>query len=732
MGGVLRSLGQPAKALGYYEKALAMYRRLYPEARFKDGHPLLATSLNSLGSVLEAMGEPAKALGYYEKALAMRQKLYPEARFKDGHPSLAGSLNNIGYVLHSMGQPAKALGYYEKALAMCRRLYPEARFKDGHPLLAGSLNNMGFVLEAMGEQAKALGYHEKALAMYQKQVDREIAAAPEAQALAFLRSLPRTRDGYLSVAATLPRTAATSYDPVWTSRAALLRLLLRRHESARVIRLKSEEARHTWQQLGDVRRQVSRLLIEPGKDPVARDRHLEKLEKDQDKLERRMMKLVPELEEQKQLAKLGPKDLAGKLPPLSAFIDFVQYAHYDKLKFNGWRYLAFVLSAGPTIQRIELGGADAIDRAIASWRRGIDNRESSSAPALLRKLLWRPIEEKLPATTTTLYLCPAAKLAKLPFAALPGRREGSVLLEDYALAVVPAGAWLAQKLSKPVNEKDKLLLALGEVSFGTAPSRRKGYAPLPETGRELRRVLEAFAARPDAALRGEGATARALLDRLPGARVAHLATHAYYDEKALQEEYERERKARETWTFQERGSERAGLGARNPLGFVGLALAGANDPSKAVGSGIVTGLDILELPLEKLHLCVLSACETGVGQWNEFAGVAGLQRAFHVAGCRNVVGSLWNVNDAATAALMTQFYHELRVNKRTPLAALREAQLTIYRHPERIADLAGERGRPALEKAVRLGTARTRPAAARGKTADTKLWAAFVLSGPGD
>jgi CHAT domain-containing protein len=145
----------------------------------------------------------------------------------------------------------------------------------------------------------------------------------------------------------------------------------------------------------------------------------------------------------------------------------------------------------------------------------------------------------------------------------------------------------------------------------------------------------------------------------------------------------------------------------------------------------VTGLDILELPLGKMRLCVLSACETGVGEWVEGAGVEGLQRAFHLAGARNVVGSLWAVNDAATAALMAQFYHELRVNKRAPLEALRRAQLTVYRHPERVPDLAGERGRPALEKAARLGSGPL-ASAPSARTADTRLWAAFVLSGVGD
>jgi len=134
----------------------------------------------------------------------------------------------------------------------------------------------------------------------------------------------------------------------------------------------------------------------------------------------------------------------------------------------------------------------------------------------------------------------------------------------------------------------------------------------------------------------------------------------------------------------------------------------------------------VDLPLEQLRLATLSACETGLGESTGGEGMQGLQRAFHIAGCPNVVASLWNVNDAATAALMAKFYHELWVNKKAPLAALREAQLFIYHHPESIPNLSGERGAPKQKEA--LAAVPAKPQAAR---ADTKLWAAFVLSGVG-
>jgi CHAT domain-containing protein len=342
-------------------------------------------------------------------------------------------------------------------------------------------------------------------------------------------------------------------------------------------------------------------------------------------------------------------------------------------------------------------------------------------------VVWKPLAEALPPGTRTVYLCPDGDLACLPWAALPGKEAGSVLLEEITIAVVPSGKWLlGQLLSPPKADRADTLVAAGAIDYGTPPDGQKGaYPPLAETGRELRRVLEAFGAADG--LQGTAATSAELRRRLPQARYAHLATHGYFDAEAVKALNDFLRRQMDTLQIGERRTERVGL-RQHPLGYVGLALAGANDPGQ---DGILTGLGIVDLPLEKLRLCVLSACETGLGEQAAGEGAIGLQQAFHVAGCANVIGSLWKVDDAATAALMAQFYHELRVNNKPPLEALREAQLTIYRHPERIEALAGERGRPALEAAAKLGSAAKAKSDEKLKTTPTKLWAAFLLSGVG-
>ena len=54
-------------------------------------------------------------------------------------------------------------------------------------------------------------------------------------------------------------------------------------------------------------------------------------------------------------------------------------------------------------------------------------------------------------------------------------------------------------------------------------------------------------------------------------------------------------------------------------------------------------------------------------------GVFGLRRAFALAGAKNLLMSLWPVNDETTANQMKAFYQNLQ--KLPPAEALRQAQL---------------------------------------------------------
>jgi tetratricopeptide (TPR) repeat protein/CHAT domain-containing protein len=740
LGLLLWEQGEHGKALPSFERALAMCQKLYPAAKHKQGHRQLAGIRSNLGGLLQEQGKYGKALPHLQQAVAMYRTLYPPEKYKDGHPDLAAGLTGLGLLHQRRGEQDKALPHLQQALAMCQKLYPAEKYKQGHPQLAVSLGNWGHLLQTQGEHGKALPYLQQAVAMHHQWLNGVVGSASEAEGLALATTIPRAHDGLLWATAHRPEADALTYDRLWASKAFLTRLLRRRHLAARVARAGPADLRAKWQELLDVRGQLSRLAYEPVTDLADRDRQLEKLTDRKEELERDLAKKLPEVERHKELDRLGPADLVKLLPAGTAFVDYVLYYRYTKGKEADWAYAAFVLAPGRPVRRVELGRAEPTEAAVAAWRRAIDGRkEDGRAAAALTKRVWAKVAAQLPPGTRTVYLAPVGGLARLPWAALPGSRPDRVLLEELVggLAVVPHGPFLLEQLKYPPRYPagPESVLALGGVAYdppGATPSGL-GYRFLKGTVAELRQAQALAGKRKVVVLEGDKASVEAVLKGLPAVRYAHLATHGFFAEKELIEERRRVAAQRKAWELApHQTTQRIGLGARSPLLYTGLVLAGANRRGKAgPGESIITGEVLVGLPLEGLRLAVLSACETGLGELTGGEGVQGLQGAFHLAGCPNVVTSLWNVNDKATAALMAKFYHELWANKRPPLEALREAQLTIYRRPDLIPDLAGDRGAPQLKKAVELPVPAPKgPPGSRGK-ADTKLWAAFVLSGPG-
>ena len=84
----------------------------------------------------------------------------------------------------------------------------------------------------------------------------------------------------------------------------------------------------------------------------------------------------------------------------------------------------------------------------------------------------------------------------------------------------------------------------------------------------------------------------------------------------------------------------------------------------------------LKLPAE---LVVLSACQTGIGKEIKGEGMEALTRGFMNAGAARVVVSLWSVNDKATSELMTRFYQKMLKEGARPAAALRAAQVEMWK-----------------------------------------------------
>ena len=149
IGVIYIGLGQNEKGLEYCNQALPIRR----EVGDRSGE---ATTLSNIGAIYERMGQRQKALEYYSQALPIRR----EVGDRSGEET---TLSNIGVVYFYLGQEQKALEYLNQALPIEREVGD--RSGEGHTLLTigtiiGNLGNAGSALRdemSALSLAKALG-----------------------------------------------------------------------------------------------------------------------------------------------------------------------------------------------------------------------------------------------------------------------------------------------------------------------------------------------------------------------------------------------------------------------------------------------------------------------------------------------------------------------------------------------------------------------------------------------
>ena len=154
------------------------------------------------------------------------------------------------------------------------------------------------------------------------------------------------------------------------------------------------------------------------------------------------------------------------------------------------------------------------------------------------------------------------------------------------------------------------------------------------------------------------------IKKLQSPPILHIATHGFFIDEPSESELQ---------TMQD--SEDRNL-LKNPFLRSGLLLAGCQNPQLQEEDGILSAEEVMNLDLQNTELVVLSACETGLGDVEGGEGVYGLQRAFRQAGAKNVLMSLWKVDDTATQLLMNYFYTAILKGK-PKREALQTAQLQL-------------------------------------------------------
>ncbi|MCS7297213.1 MAG: CHAT domain-containing protein [Bacteroidia bacterium] len=266
------------------------------------------------------------------------------------------------------------------------------------------------------------------------------------------------------------------------------------------------------------------------------------------------------------------------------------------------------------------------------------------------KIYWEPIAAVLPPSVSKLFISNDGVFHQINLATIQ-LPQGGYVGDHYRILYHTRLANLLQPL-KPLKywEGRKAFIIADPDYTGGLPADSIYIPPLPGTLQEARAISDI--------LQSEGIISYLLTHRQANEEslyetispfILHIATHGLFLPYA-----------------EGIGSVlgiQSGEALANPLFRSAILLADAGrtmmaGSTNAKGDGIANAYELLSLQLNNTQLVVLSACETGLGEIQNGEGVYGLQRALLMAGARNLIVSLWRVDDEATRDFMIHFYDE--------------------------------------------------------------------------
>ena len=298
----------------------------------------------------------------------------------------------------------------------------------------------------------------------------------------------------------------------------------------------------------------------------------------------------------------------------------------------------------PPRDRIEaevLAYREVLERPASVWTARPSFRRFEEQGHELFRLLLGPVAERIGAARK-LIVVPDRQLHLLPFESLisePPRPDRSLgfLAASHAIEYLPAAALLGRDAGPGIDRVIVVAATSGRADLELPPLRH--------AAEEVRAVVGAYPEGRATLLEEDAAS----LERLTEAAtqpidVLHLIAHAGMDE------------------------------ASGPR----VLLHGSEE------AGAWLDVETLARLEHAPRLAILSACDTARGELVGGEGILGLVRAFTLAGSRQVVASLWKVDDARTSVMMGRLHQELRAGT-PPSEAMRYARAEMlaagYEHP---------------------------------------------------
>ena len=683
-------------------------------------HSSVGTSLGLLAQLYTEQGRTEDAERCFRESLAL-------ARDSTWFQPVASSLAALNLAYNLLDQ--NKLQESEQLMLEATKIAAE-QFGKAHFAYGIMLSQLGKYYYSRGDVEKALPSFRQAISLARSHLELLSSVESRRQQLLHRSRFQYFLDEYLQVARHANLSPDTVCDYVLAWKGSVFARQLRQRVLA-----EDEELAPQLKELDRTNRRLSALLLNPSGTSRSREewrQEVGELSDAQERLERELTSTSASFRRGQAVSQAGHKEVCRALPAGTVLLDFVQYDYErpnslgdEKAVSQPW-LTAFVSCRGTPVRQLDFGPLKPIDELAKQWKQQLRSDDQRNIGRELRELLWAPLESHLAGADTVL-ISPDGILADFPWAALPGRRPESYLIEDVSIATIAAPQLLPELLCQDAVPAGRSLL-VGGVDYGKLsdePSttgtalgrpRKPQLRALPGTKLEIEDIAriwqQAGVGTEASVLQGEEVTEANVRRQLGSCSHLHFATHGFYISSY----------AGAGSIATHRGLTSLPLDSKvraqvrwQPHAFATIALAGANRLSPdAENDGMLTALELASLDLRGVDLVVLSACQTGLGEQVDGEGMLSLQRAFRNSGARTTIATLWSVDDSATRAFMVEFYRNLLQKRQSKLTALRQAQLAMLKRYDRT-------------KSELRGLAQVDDA--KGDPVAPYYWAGFVLSG---
>ena len=641
--------------------------------------------------------------GNFERAesLLLEALRILEIKLGENNVEIASVWKSLGGLYMATGFYSKALHFLEKALFLRGNI-----MGTKHLYYTNVLYDIGRLYWLNADQKQGKSYYIEAHEVEDLNMINATNYLTEAELDAYIQEFIYRQAELFSLASIEKGLAKVSFDKAILHKGFILNSTKKLRKSI----LSDSISIDNFIRLKSYHRRMSNEYAKP----IAKRQNVAELEKKANALEKELVRTVAGYGDA--IRQVEWEEVRDALQTGEAAVEFIHYDYYTPDPTDSVMYAALVLRPGDeTPHFITLFEEKQLTNLLGTSENAKQttlNKLYKAKENGLHQLIWQPLDSLLKGYST-IYASPSGLLHRINLGAIMkdastsfGDQHQLQILGSTRQLVVKGQQLNPENLSATIYggiryDMDSTAIALAlensvdttlydyddQVSFGYlergVPERGSSWYYLPATVQEMEAIATEVRQQNGQAntFKGYEATEESFKRigiNSPSPRILHLATHGYFYPDPEEEE-------KQSPFFSEASAFQY---SEHPMIRSGLMMAGGdhvwngNAAVAGLEDGILTAYEVSQVNLSNTELVVLSACETGLGDIEGNEGVYGLQRAFKIAGAKNLIMSLWTVPDEQTQEMMVLFYQYWLGEDMELEVAFRAAQQEMRRRYE--------------------------------------------------